>query len=74
MSADIDVSIGTTAIKIKRKGQSEIVTANILGQTVEDSHQCLYLDRLVHAPHEQTLGEYSVHGALSSILMLPVPK
>lgn len=74
MSADIEISMGVSAIRIKRKGQSEIVTANILGQTVEEGYTCWYLDRLVHASHEKLLGEYSVSGAVSSKLMMPAPK
>jgi hypothetical protein len=31
----------------------------------------LYLDRLIHKPHENELGGYVVQGAISSIVVVP---
>lgn len=60
-------------LTIARSGQSKVVVANILGVTIEEGDQCWYLDRLIHAPHENELGEYQVSGAISSKLHKPLP-
>lgn len=66
------VRIGDGVVSIKRKGSSQIVQANVVsteaaldGQTTR-----LWLDRLVHAAHEVSIGGHPVTGAIVSELLL----
>ena len=62
------VTLGEGVVTIKRKGSSALVVANILGTAVSEAITSIYLDRLVHKPFENSLGDYSVSGAVSTIL------
>lgn len=66
---EIEVTVHDTAyVLVKRKGSSALTEARIIGVECEDEVQTLYLDRLVHKPHEKEMGGYQVSGAISSIL------
>lgn len=63
-----DVFVGDSVVTVKRKGSSAVSCAQILGTEFVDGLQTIYLDRVIHGPGEQSLGEFSVKGAVSSIL------
>jgi hypothetical protein len=67
---DIYVSVGAEMVSIRRKGRTTASVARILGCESDPDGQVrrIYLDRLVHAPHEQRLGEWQAHGCVSTIL------
>lgn len=61
------VSVGDNEVTIIRvTALNEAVVAGLLA--AEDSGATLYLDRLVHAPWEDALGEWRCSGAVSTIL------
>lgn len=63
------VTLGDGVVTVRRKGSTRLTVANILGQAVADNKTAIYLDRLVHKPHESSLGTFHVHGATTSILV-----
>jgi len=65
------VHVGDGVVVIRRKGSSVPAVAKILGSAERAGRRHLYLDRLVHKPHENELGGYPIHGAISSIMVLP---
>lgn len=65
---DADVTLGNGVVTVRRKGSSSLTIANVLGTTVNDKTESIYLDRLVHKPFEQSLGNFAVTGAISSVL------
>lgn len=70
---DTEVTIHDNQVAlVKRKGSSALTEAKILGVEIKDSVQTIYLDRLVHKPFEDSLGDFKVSGAISSILKKPV--
>jgi hypothetical protein len=68
---DANVHLGDGIVVIRRKGTSSPAIANILGSVPTEGGTLLYLDRLIHKPHEGELGGYSVKGAISSIILVP---
>ncbi|CAN7641150.1 hypothetical protein [Massilia sp. LjRoot122] len=68
---EANVHVGDGVVVIRRKGSSIPAVAKILGSAERAGRQHLYLDRLVHKPHENELGGYAVHGAISSIMVVP---
>jgi hypothetical protein len=68
---DANVHLGDGIVVIRRKGTSSPAIANVLGSVPTESGTLLYLDRLIHKPHESELGGYSVKGAISSIVVVP---
>lgn len=66
------VLIGEGVVSIKRKGSAQIVQAKVVATvpaTVGVPTR-LWLDRLVHAEHETSLGQYPVKGALVTEISL----
>lgn len=61
-----DVNVGDGIVVIRRKSSSEVTIAQVLG--IEEDGRRVYLDRLVHAPWERSLGEWICTGAISTIL------
>lgn len=61
-----DVNLGDGIVVIRRRSSSEVTIAQVLG--IDDDGQRLYLDRLVHAPWEQSIGGWKCSGAISTIL------
>lgn len=70
-SIEANVHVGEGIVVVRRKGSSSPAIANVLGSVPAESATLLYLDRLVHKPHENELGGYMVKGAISSILIVP---
>ena len=58
---------------------SEHRHAKVLGTLFPDAEEgapttvVIYLDRLIHSPGEESVGEYSVSGGVTTILTGPVP-
>lgn len=67
--SDATVTLGEGVVTIKRKGSSALTIANILGTVEKPKEKAIYLDRLVHRPHEQSLGSFHVSGATTTILI-----
>lgn len=70
-TTEANVHLGEGIVVVRRKGSSSPAIANVLGCVPTASGTLLYLDRLVHKPHENELGGYAVKGAISSIVMVP---
>jgi len=70
LGSETSVSIGDGVAVVHRKGISAPIVAQILGADLDgEGKPCrYYLDRLVHRPGEHFLGEFTVSGAVSSIL------
>jgi len=71
-TVEADVRIGDGVVSIKRKGSSEIVQAKVLStEPAKDGEATrLWLDRLVHAKHETSIGQYHVRGAFVTEISL----
>lgn len=69
--SNVFVREGEGVVTIRQRGLSQAVVANVLGEEPCPGGRLIYLDRLVHRPHETELGEYGVSGAVSSILFAP---
>lgn len=65
---EADVTLGNGVVTVRRKGSSSLVIANVLGTVATETSEAIYLDRLVHKPFEQSLGNFAVTGAISSVL------
>ena len=68
--SDIEVVIGDGSVAIRRSGRSAPIVAQVLGldRNPDGEVTRLWLDRLVHRPGEEWTGEWSVRGAVSSIV------
>jgi hypothetical protein len=71
-NVEADVRIGEGVITIKRKGSSELVQAKVVASDVNEAGTTvkLWLDRLVHAPHETNIGGHAVDGAFVTEITL----
>ena len=71
---DATVKVGDGVVSIRRVGISVATVARLLGRQLSEdgTTESLTLDRLVHRPHEQTIGRdgvlWSLHGAYVSVL------
>lgn len=67
----VTVTIGEGVVTLRRTGQSSPITANILGMDCDNSGAPtrVWLDRLVHQAGEHGFSDWSVHGAISSVLV-----
>ncbi|CAE6967751.1 hypothetical protein [Paraburkholderia domus] len=73
-SGKATVSLGETEVSVKREGSSKTSVARILGTFEKEGIVFVALDRLVHQPHEGSLGEWGVSGAISTILSRSSPQ
>jgi len=72
-ASESKITVGKDVVTVKRSGSSKLIVANILGhETDAEGSLILYVDRLVHAPHESELGEYKVFGAISTCIRIPM--
>lgn len=71
-NVEATVRVGDGVVSIKRKGVSEIVQANVVSSEAALDGQTtrLWLDRLIHASHEDSIGGYPVKGAFVSEMLL----
>ncbi len=62
--------MGDGSVTIRRSGRSAPIVARVLGldRNPEGDVIRLWLDRLVHRPGEEWTGDWSVRGAVSSII------
>lgn len=68
---EANVHVGDGVVVVRRKGSSSPAIASILGSVPSETGTALYLDRLIHKPHETELGGYLVRGAISTVVMVP---
>ncbi|WP_295446397.1 hypothetical protein [uncultured Thiodictyon sp.] len=68
--SDIEIVIGEGSVTIRRSGRSAPILAQVLGldRNPDGEVTRLWLDRLVHRPGEAWTGDWSVRGAVSSII------
>ncbi|APA90412.1 hypothetical protein BJG93_32995 (plasmid) [Paraburkholderia sprentiae WSM5005] len=66
--AKVSVLVGEGVVTVKREGSNRALQANILGTVEADGVEVLCLDRLVHASHEQQFGEWTLAGAVTTML------
>jgi hypothetical protein len=71
-SVNVDVVVGEGTVTVKREGSNRAVLANILGTVEADGMQVLCLDRLVHESHEDRFGEWTLAGAVTTLLSRPI--
>jgi hypothetical protein len=72
MEAKVSVLVGKGVVTVKREGSNRALQANILGTVKADGVEVLCLDRLVHASHEQQFGEWTLSGAVTTLLSRPL--
>jgi hypothetical protein len=65
------VLVGVGVVTVKREGSNRSLQANILGTVEADGVEVLCLDRLVHASHEHQFGEWTLSGAVTTLLSRP---
>lgn len=65
------VVIGDGVVTIHHPGQSDPILARILGDETSCGWRTLWLDRLVHRPHDSAIGLWDLSGASTSILRCP---
>lgn len=70
-SRDVQVLVGEQTVTISRGGSLNAAQARLLGDETTDGVRRLYLDRLVHLPREDELGDWACSGAVSTILERP---
>ncbi|MEI5998481.1 hypothetical protein [Paraburkholderia bengalensis] len=70
--AKVSVLVGEGVVTVKREGSNRALQANILGTVEADGVEVLCLDRLVHASHEQQFGEWTLSGAVTTLLSRPL--
>ncbi|CAN7808608.1 hypothetical protein LJR267_010988 [Paraburkholderia hospita] len=70
--AKVSVLVGKGVVTVKREGSNRALQANILGTVKADGVEVLCLDRLVHASHEQQFGEWTLSGAVTTLLSRPL--
>ena len=70
MMSDIEVVIGDGSVTIRRSGRSAPIVAQVLGleRNPDGEVTRIWLVRLVHRPGEEWTGDWSVRGAVSSII------
>lgn len=67
---EVTVTLGDGVVVLHRSGQSKRVVANVLGvERAENGEiQMIWLDRLVHRMFEREFVDWSVRGAVSTVL------
>jgi hypothetical protein len=70
---NVFVVVGEDVVTVKREGSNRAVLAKILGKVQVDGVQVLCLDRLVHESHEQQFGEWTLAGAVTTLLSRSLP-
>lgn len=56
-----EVRVAAEVVTIRHIGDSEAIVANVLGrQALADGRERIWLDRLVHRPHNDTMGDAGV--------------
>jgi hypothetical protein len=68
----VSVLVGDGVVTVKREGSNRALQANILGKVETDGVEVLCLDRLVHSSHEQEFGEWTLAGAVTTLLSRPL--
>lgn len=68
----VSVLVGEGVVTVKREGSNRALQANILGTVEADGVEVLCLDRLVHASHEQQFDEWTLSGAVTTLLSRPL--
>jgi hypothetical protein len=68
----VSVLVGEGVVTVKREGSNRALQANILGTVEADGVEVLCLDRLLHASHEQQFGEWTLSGAVTTLLSRPL--
>jgi hypothetical protein len=68
----VSVLVGEGVVTVKREGSNRALQANILGTVEADGVEVLCLDRLVHASHERQFGEWTLSGAVTTLLSRPL--
>jgi hypothetical protein len=66
--ANVFVLVGDGVVTVKREGSNRAVMAKILGKVQIEGVEVLCLDRLVHESHEQQFGDWTLTGAVTTLL------
>jgi len=67
------VTVGQGQATIRKRGESQLRTGQILGREVQDGLQVIYLDRLLLPPGETELRDgWTATGCISTILTGPL--
>ncbi len=72
--SNVSVVVGEGVVTVKREGSNRALLANILGTIEADGVEVVCLDRLVHESHEKQFGEWTLAGAVTTLLSRPRPK
>ncbi|SAK57653.1 hypothetical protein AWB76_02489 [Caballeronia temeraria] len=70
--AKVSVLVGEDVVTVKREGSNRAVMAKILGKVSVEGVEVLCLDRLVHESHEQQFGDWTLAGAVTTLLSRPL--
>jgi hypothetical protein len=68
VARDVRVQVGTDMVSVHTGSRGGTQVAAILGREKEGEIERIYLDRRVHENGESVLGDWTVRGAISSIL------
>lgn len=67
-----EVAIHDGVAVLARNGRSAPIVARVLGSEIKDGVQTVWLASLIHEPHEMTVGDWALSGAISTILSRPI--
>ncbi|MDR5762978.1 hypothetical protein [Caballeronia sp. LZ035] len=70
--SNVSVLVGEDVVTVKREGSNRAVMAKILGKVSVEGAEVLCLDRLVHESHEQQFGDWTLAGAVTTLLSRPL--
>lgn len=69
-STESTLSLGDGFVTLRRSSRSDVIIARILGtEGPEHAPDRIILDRLIHEPHESSIGSWTVRGAITTELL-----
>lgn len=68
----LHMSVNEDNAVVRHGTSSHVIIAKVLGRERAGDNEVIYLDRLVHGPHEQPEGGGTLCGAISTIYTRPV--
>jgi hypothetical protein len=73
MVEKLNLTVNADNAVVRRGTSSRVVIARVLGREVQGGDEVVYLDRLVHGPHDQPESGGTLSGAISTVYTRPLP-
>lgn len=65
------LKVGDDAVTLISPSSTSLAVIPVLGRTIAHGIETLYLDRLIHEPHHDSIEDWSVSGAIVTQLSRP---